>query len=247
MSSAESNAARRQKIAVARAKAQARVNKRTLSIKRHNIVSKKKRALDAKRKNKQKQIASLQKQGRHVDVAEAKERYQQLSDDYAKAHRAAKAHARKAYGAGAGRGNFKGTLRQTSTPAVKAAVVAKAKEKGHVPYSAPGRKSRPSAPSVSSGSSKKPKSTTPKVNKLTKEQYKNLVKQRQSQADKNYGKYGTDDAKRKGSAGQKIYNSYDKKLKNSQYSYKSHVAAMKRRGKKATAATYAKFKRYNGI
>lgn len=241
-------AADRERIKRAREKAEKRQKNRVDHYKHYKSNRKRVAEYSRLRKKKAKQIASLKRQGRSADLAEAREQYEILSERQKKSLKAAKGHARQSYGSGAGRGNFKGVLRQTSTPKVKtkAEIAAGSTGQGQqVEYSAPGRKSRASAPSVSSG--KKPKSTTPKVNKLTKEQYKNLVKQRQSQADKNYGKYGTDDAKRKGSAGQKLYNNYDKKLKNSQYSYKSHVAAMKRRGKKATAASYAKFKRYNGI
>ncbi len=237
------------RIRSARETAQKREDKR----KRHTVAYKKNRntvrSLNKQRAAAKRRAAQLKKSGKHVDAAAAKEGYQILSEQYRRAHRSSKAHARQAYGSGAGKGNFKDVFKGgKKAPKVKTqAELRDAGKGGHVVHykGAPGRKSRASAPSV--GSSKKPKSTTPKVNKLTKEQYKNLVKQRKSQADKNYGNYGTDDAKRKKSAGQKIYNSYDKKIKNSKYSYKSHVAAMKRRGKKATAATYAKFKRYNGI
>jgi hypothetical protein len=243
-------AADRERIRQAREKAEKRQKNRVDHYKHYKSNRKRVAEYSRLRKKKAKQIASLKRQGRSADLAEAREQYKILSERQKKSLKSAKGHARQSYGSGAGRGNFKGVLRQ-QTPKVKTAAEVRAAEsdkgKGEIVHyhSAPGRKTRASAPSVSSG--KKPKSTTPKVNKLTKEQYKNLVKQRKSQADLNYGNYGTDDAKRKKSAGQKLYNSYDKKLKNSQYSYKSHVAAMKRRGKKATAASYAKFKRYNGI
>lgn len=238
---------RKKRIDEAREKAAKRVTNRGRHIKAHGILSTRRRNADIARKKKQKQIASLKKQGRHVDVASAKEQYKILSEDYASAQRAARKHAMKAQGAGAGKGNFKGTLKQADKAKAAATVRDAVATEQAARSKAPGRQRRPSAPGVTPSSSKKPKSTTPKVSNLTKEQYKNLVKQRSSQADKNYGKYGTDNAKRKGSAGQKIYNDYDKKIKNSKYSYKSHVAAMKRRGKKATASSYAKFKRYNGI
>lgn len=229
-----------QRVAAVKKKAEERVAKRTQRIKSHNVARENKLRFERKRKRKQVQIDSLKRQGRHVDVAVAKEHYKILTEGYEKSSKSAKAHATLGYGLGAGRGNFKGTLKQTNTPTAATG--------GDAPdASIPLRRDRPSAPSVSPSSGKKPKSTTPKLGKLTKKQFQNLTKQRGSQADKNWDSYGTDDSKRKKSAGQKIYNDYDKKIKSSQYSYRSHVAAMKRRGKKANASTYAKFKRYNGI
>lgn len=233
------------RIAAARKTAEDRRKNRVGHYKAYKKNRKTVRALDKQRRAVQAHAKKLKKAGKDGDAAAAKASYEILSEKYAKAHHSSKAHARQAYGSGAGKGNFKDVIKGgKKAPAVKTAAQLRSTQNAEY-KGAPGRKSRASAPSVSSG--KKPKSTTPKVNKLTKEQYKNLVKQRKSQADKNYGNYGTDDAKRKKSTGQKLYNNYDKKLKNSQYSYKSHVAAMKRRGKKATAASYAKFKRYNGI
>lgn len=109
----------------------------------------------------------------------------------------------------------------------------------YVTYSAPSVKSR-----------KKANSRPPSVKKQVmsaaedKKRYLALQKNRASQSAHNYGKKS---AGQKYKKGQEIYNSQTKEIKKSRYSWASHKAAMKRRGKKASQESYAKFKRYNGI
>lgn len=117
----------------------------------------------------------------------------------------------------------------------------------------PPRKSskRSSAPSLNGrkkSNSRPPDLSDYKAKMLTakqdKERYKKLQANRANQSEKNYEKKA---AGKKYKAGQKIYNDQTKAINRSRYSWKSHKAAMARRGKKATQASYAKFKRYNGV
>lgn len=114
----------------------------------------------------------------------------------------------------------------------------------------PPRKYRSYSKPPSVGSRKKAKSRPPSVKqqvrsaKEDKKRYLALQKNRANQSERNYGKKA---AGQKYKKGQEIYNSQTKEIKKSRYSWSSHKAAMKRRGKKATQESYAKFKRYNGI
>ena len=109
-------------------------------------------------------------------------------------------------------------------------------------------KSRPKAPAVNSRkkANSRPPSVKAKVRSAAedKKRYKALTANRAKQSEQNYlDKTAGKDYK----AGQKKYNSQTKEIKKSRYSWASHKAAMARRGKKASQASYAKFKRYNGI
>jgi hypothetical protein len=150
---------------------------------------------------------------------------------------------------GAGKGNQKKDLKVGYKSGGKAPAVSDPPSTGGDGKVPPRQyRSYSSAPSVKSR--KKANSRPPSVKqqarsaKEDKKRYLALQKNRTAQSAANY------EAKTAGTdykSGQKKYKAQTKEIKKSRYSWASHKAAMKRRGKKASQESYAKFKRYNGI
>lgn len=185
------------------------------------------------------------KAGKAVDVAGEKARYDILSAKYR--DRAKKAQAQLKSGRAMGMGE-KNWHKDGRAPRGSKAPARQPDPQPQTPAPQRGSNKSYSAPAVSS--KKTPKSRAPSVKQQVrsaaedKKRYLALQKNRASQSAHNYGKKQAGQNYKKG---QKIYNDQTREIKKSRYSWASHKAAMKRRGKTASQASYAKFKRYNGI